>query len=293
MVEVLSLRTPVEPMDLQVILDEDRSKAPEGTQVEVQARTNLSIGLLDIIDLTYTVPPLAIGISSPLNAEDLAMNRSTSLFTLAIPAMDKAEAEGPLLVDSTVRIANIYHATAWLEDIMADLDGKYVVAQPISMGDVWSYMVEPLRLKIDVLTAINSTTVSQNKTLVSNTDDVAPKKDAPAMLVNPNGTWSKIRFSAAVSCNYGFLWSHTINLSLNLVHTNVQSYPEVIVTETQLAFSRPWTEAIDLRLPQMEMSVFTAFVQESKGGGQGGKAAALLSDAALCSVDPRNCHLGE
>lgn len=204
LVEVLSLRTPEEPMDLQRILDQDKSHAPEGTQVEVRARTNLSIGLLDMVDLTYIVPPVAIGIAAPLSAEDAAANTTTSLFTLAIPAMDKALPQGPLLVESTVRIGNIYHAAAWLEGLMVDLQDKYVMAQPLNTGDVWSYMVEPLRLKINVLTAINSTTLS---------DDVAaptpaPPRDgatgpavvAPAATIvqSSNETWSKIMFRAAV-----------------------------------------------------------------------------------------------
>lgn len=190
LVEVLSLRTPEEPMDLQMILDQDKSHAPEGTQVEVRARTNLSIGLLDAVDLTYTVPPVAIGIAAPISAADAAGNQMTSLFTLAIPAMDKALPRGPLLVESTVRIANIYHATAWLEGLMADLQDKYVVAQPLNTGDVWSYMVEPLRLKINVLAAINSTTQAE---------EGAPAA-APATILkqSPNETWSKILFRAAV-----------------------------------------------------------------------------------------------
>lgn len=205
LVEVLSLRTPEAPMDLQMILDQDKSQAPEGTQVEVRARTNLSIGLLDAVDLTYTVPPVAIGIAAPISAADVAANRTTSLFTLAIPAMDKALPRGPLLVESTVRIANIYHATAWLEDLMADLQDKYVVAQPLNTGDVWSYMVEPLRLKINVLAAINSTTQAEGASaaLLATT---APA--APATMLKPNETWSKILFRAAVRywATFAFVW---------------------------------------------------------------------------------------
>jgi hypothetical protein len=197
LVEVLSLRTPEEPINLQLILDQDKSHAPEGTQVEVRARTNLSIGLLDMVDLTYTVPPVAIGIAAPISAEDAAANITTSLFTLAIPAMDKALPRGPLLVESTVRIGNIYHATAWLENIMADLQDKYVVAQPLNTGDVWSYMVEPLRLKINVLAAINSTTLSEEEPAPAPRADGAAPPPA-TILQNANETWSRILFRAAV-----------------------------------------------------------------------------------------------
>lgn len=198
LVEVLSLRTPEAPMDLQMILDQDKSQAPEGTQVEVRACTNLSIGLLDAVDLTYTVPPVAIGIAAPISAADAAANQTTSLFTLAIPAMDKALPSGPLLVESTVRIANFYHATAWLEDLMADLQDKYVVAQPLNTGDVWSYMVEPLRLKINVLAAINSTTQAEGASAAASPAPTAPTAPPTTLLLNPNETWSKILFRAAV-----------------------------------------------------------------------------------------------
>lgn len=62
----------------------------------------------------------------------------------------------------------------------------------------------------------------------------------------------------------------------------------MIVTETKLAFSRPWTEAIDVRIPAMKMSVFTSFV-EADGGN---RATPILTDATLCTVDPQRCHLG-
>ncbi len=203
LVEVLSLRTPEAPMDLQLILGEDKAQAPDGTQVEVRARTNLSIGLLDMVDLTYIVPPVAIGIAAPLSAADAATNTTTSLFTLAIPAMDKALPRGPLLVESTVRIGNIYHATAWLEDLMADLQDKYVVAQPLNTGDVWSYMVEPLRLHINVLAAINSTTPSLSLDKAGAVRAPRAEEEAPApppamLLQTSNETWSKILFRAAV-----------------------------------------------------------------------------------------------
>ena len=230
LVEVLSLRTPEAPMDLQMILEEDKRQAPEGTQVEVTARTNLSIGLLDIIDLTYTVPPLAIGLAAPLTPEDAANNVSTSLFTLAIPAMDKSTPRGPIMVDSSVRIANIYHATMWLEGLLTDLQGKYVIAQPLSTGDVWSYMAEALRLKVDVLTAINSTTLSEGI--------VTPAPNPPAaaggqgdgaqpaaILKSPNETWSKIFFRAAVREHKHHAWRRCACVQRRPSTTDSRVYP--------------------------------------------------------------------
>ncbi len=68
------------------------------------------------------------------------------------------------------------------------------------------------------------------------------------------------------------------------------------MTETQLAFSRPWTEAIDVRIPPMKMSVFTSFVEADgsrvSAEGGGGAVSPILTDASRCAVDPRKCHLG-
>ena len=65
------------------------------------------------------------------------------------------------------------------------------------------------------------------------------RSGAPATFLqeNVNETWSKILFRAA-------------------------SFPELIVTESQLAFSRAWSEAVDVRIPAMGMSVYASFVEE-------------------------------
>jgi len=301
LVEILSLSTPEEPMDLQIILEEDKRGVgmPDGTPVEVRARANLSIGIFESIDLTFVVPPMAVEISAPLptklaprrapapvgdkaaegateeeeaekkgeevtpvtmgcNADDEEEAAATSLFTLVLPAMDKEDVHSSLLlVDSAVRISNIYHAMFWFEDIMADLTDKYVIAHPVSAGDVWSYMMAPLRLKIDILTAINSTSGQPPP------ETAEPGAPATFLQQSVNETWSKILFRAA-------------------------SFPDLIVTETQLAFSRPWSEAVDVRIPAMGMSVYTSFVEEGDR-----HLAPLLTDAAPCVKDVHACPLGD
>jgi len=351
LIEVLSLSTPEEAIDLQVILEENKLDIgmPEGTPVEVRVRANLSIGIFDSIDLTFVVPPLAVEISTPLpknlaerlkvpapvgdkkavkamkrdqyddeeeekkddddddddddnddgddkvgeedevkegekeedggteeeekeegegeeetpvtmdyNADDKEYAATTSLLTLVLPAMDKEYVHSSLLlVDSAVRISNIYHAMCWLEDIMADLTDKYVIVHPASTGDVWSYIMAPLRLKIDILTAINSTSGQPP----SDTDE----SGAPATFLqeNINETWSKILFRAA-------------------------SFPELIVTESQLAFSQAWSEAVDVRIPAMGMSVYTSFVEEGDR-----HLVPLLTDDTICLKDAHACLLGD
>ena len=285
LVELLSLSTPAAPMDLQVILEEDKRRmaTPDGTPVEVRARANLSVGLFESIDLTFVVPPLAVEILTPLaldpDAGDAdgpvegrvgadkaaaAGESETSLFTVALPAMDKEDAASPLLlVDSAVRIQDIYKAMFWFEDIMADLTDKYVVAHPVSTGDVWSYMMEPLRLKIDILAAINSTALAEEEQGKTTTTGNGGGTPAAILKQNANETWSKILFRAA-------------------------SFPDLIVTETQLAFSRPWSEAVDVRIPPMGMSVYTSFVEAADG-----LRAPLLTNGTSCVADARACPLGD
>ncbi len=325
LIEVLSLSTPEEPIDLQVILAENKLGIgmPDGTPVEVRVRANLSIGIFDSIDLTFVVPPLAVEISTPLpknlaarlmpapvgdkaaaeategdkdgvedeeeeqeddgddyekegkeeeeeeeeeetsatmgyNADDEEEAATMSLLTLVLPAIDKKYVHSSLLlVDSAVRISNIYHAMFWLEDIMADLTDKYVIVHPASTGDVWSYMMAPLRLKIDILTAINSTSGQPPP----DTDESGAP--APFLQENANETWSKILFRAA-------------------------SFPELIVTESQLAFSRAWSEAVDVRIPAMGMSVYTSLVEEGDR-----HSVPLLTDTAPCLKDAHACLLGD
>lgn len=64
------------------------------------------------------------------------------------------------------------------------------------------------------------------------------------------------------------------------------------MTGTELAFSRPWSEAIDLRVPPMKMSVFASFVEADGHHARAGAPTPILTDATLCSVDPRSCRLG-
>lgn len=49
----------------------------------------------------------------------------------------------------------MYESAAWLEEVIADLSDKWIIAQPMSTGDVWSYICEPLRLNISVADAIS------------------------------------------------------------------------------------------------------------------------------------------
>ena len=191
LVEIMSLRTPKAPLDLQVLLEDDRSRAPVGTQVEVQARTNLSLSLLDLVDLTYSMPPLSVALSAPLTPEQAAANNATKLFTVGVPQMEKYDIHGPLLVDANVSIGNIYESATWLEDLMLNLSDKWVYAQPIYKGDVWSYMIEPLRLRINVQDAINS-----------NNPDLQ-QSGASGILTTNQSTWSKIYFSLKVPTHPG------------------------------------------------------------------------------------------
>jgi hypothetical protein len=171
MVEVLSFRTPNQPLDLQMLFEDKLLDAPPGTQVrgvwccvwacpwgthttlrentpsflpatsfeldeipltpplwasdckqvDVTARTNLSLGILDMVDLTYTMPPLTVGISAALTSEMNAANKTVQLFTVSVPEMDKYAVSGPLIVDTSMSIDNFYHSALFLEQLIADL----------------------------------------------------------------------------------------------------------------------------------------------------------------------------
>lgn len=289
-VEILSLGTPEAPMDLQIILEEDNfaTGMPDGTPVDVTARANMTLGIFEIVDLTFVVPPLAVEVLAPLHEKQNVRNVSSpltvnqtgalyearpksiiysagdvvdddlrSLFTLAMPAMEKDKTSSSmLLINPAIRISNIYDAMFWLEDIMSDLTDKYVVARPVSTGDVWSYMMSPIQIKVDVLTAINSTS-SQS------TGHPGEARSPTSLLKQPvNDTWSRILFRSA-------------------------SFRDVIVTETQLVFSEPWSEAVDVSIPPTRLAVYASYVKEGDR-----HFAPILTDDAPCQKDTRACPLG-
>lgn len=54
------------PLDIQLLLDKSLDAPP--TAVSVGIKTTLGLGIMEIMDITYVVPPLTVNIASPVTA---------------------------------------------------------------------------------------------------------------------------------------------------------------------------------------------------------------------------------
>ena len=189
LVEILSLRTPSHPVDLQILLD-NNWKAGQPTELDVRMKTNLSVALFEALDVTFTLPPLSVGVSGPLPN---STNTTTELFVVTVPSITSKKPSSSLLAEANVSVPAVYEVASWLQDLVEDLDGKYVNAHPVYDGSLWSLIIEPVLVEVSVADAIDPNRASRKNYLSMNGTDSSMKDDAS------NETWSKAVFALQVS----------------------------------------------------------------------------------------------
>jgi len=180
-VTILSLRTPGDPVDLQLILDSNWN-AGRPTELDVRMRTNISVAFFEVLDVTFRVPPLSVGVSGKLPNSTTAPN--TGLFTVTVPSIRNKVARTYLLADTNVSVPDVYGTAFWLQDVINELEGKIVYAQPVYDGSLWSMIVSPVFVEVSVADAI---------------DPNRGSREIYKDYVEANDTWSKAVFALQVS----------------------------------------------------------------------------------------------
>jgi hypothetical protein len=116
---------------------------------------------------------ITVQVSAPLNSSN---SNQTQLFQLTVPPLRKTETSSGLSVKSNVSVSNIYAMAYWLNEVISDVTGKWVTAQPVFVGSLWSLICEPVRLNISVLDAIDADgSLRSNKTRQGRRDDIYSK----------------------------------------------------------------------------------------------------------------------